>query len=87
MHLQKKEITKYYENLAKMYYYKNVEFYMSGNNPKTELKGEKNICFFIPFNNEIPRNKLVSILFPNINKMQILFDKYNQFMIPTKDKQ
>jgi hypothetical protein len=81
---EKKEIVKYYENLAKMYYYKNIEFIINDKNPYFEIKKMKNICFFIPFNNKIPRNKLVSILFPNVNRIQVLMDKFNQFMIPTK---
>jgi len=85
VHLEKKEITKYYENLSKIYYYKNVEFYMSDKNPRQELKDMKNICFFIPFNRYVPRSKLLSIFAPSLSKIQILFDKYNQFMIPTKD--
>ncbi len=85
VHLKEKDITKYYKELAKMYYYKNVEFVVSNNNPKDELKDSKNICFFVPFNSSIPRNKLLSIFIPDLNKVQILFDKYNQFMIPTKD--
>jgi len=84
VHLKEKEITKYYKELAKMYYYKNVEFIVSNGNPKTEIKDE-NICFFVPFNKEVPKNKFSSILFPDLNKIHILFDKYNQFMIPTKD--
>jgi hypothetical protein len=84
VHLKEKEITKYYKELAKMYYYKNVEFIVSNGNPKTEIKDE-NICFFVPFNQDVPKNKLYSILFPDLNKVHILFDRYNQFMIPTKD--
>jgi hypothetical protein len=81
---EKKEIVKYYENLAKMYYYKNVKFIVNDKNPYFEIKKMENICFFIPFNNTIPRNKLLSIIFPNVDKIQILMDKFNQFMIPTK---
>ena len=81
---EKKEIVKYYENLAKMYYYKNVEFIINDKNPYFELKKMENICFFVPFNNTIPRNKFLSIIFPNANRIQILMDKFNQFMIPTK---
>jgi len=81
---EKKEIVKYYENLAKMYYYKNVEFVINDKNPYFELKKMENICFFVPFNNTIPRNKFLSIIFPNANRIQILMDKFNQFMIPTK---
>lgn len=81
---EKKEIVKYYENLAKMYYYKNIEFIVNDKNPYFEIKNMENICFFIPFNNTIPRNKLLSIIFPNVNRIQILMDKFNQFMIPTK---
>ena len=81
---EKKEIVKYYENLAKMYYYKNVEFIINDKNPYFEFKKMKNICFFVPFNNKIPRNKFLSIIFPNANRIQILMDNFNQFMIPTK---
>ena len=84
--LQKKEITLYYENLAKMYYYKNVEFVLNAKNPYFEIKKMKNICFFIPFNSKIPKNKLLSFIVPNSDKIQILLDRYNQFMIPTKDE-
>ena len=83
--LEKKEITKYYENLAKMYYYKNVEFIVNDKNPLFEIKKMKNICFFVPFNKKIARNKLFSYIIPNTNKIHILLDDYNQFMIPTKD--
>ena len=83
--LEKKEITKYYENLAKMYYYKNVEFILNDKNPFFEIREMKNICFFVPFNKKIARNKLFSYIIPNMNKIEILLDKYNQFMIPTKD--
>jgi hypothetical protein len=82
--LEKKEIVKYYENLSKMYYYKNVEFIINDKNPYFELKKMKNICFFTPFDSKIPRNKLLSIILPNANRIQILMDNLNQFMIPTK---
>ena len=81
----KKETMKYYENLAKIYYYKNVEFIMNDKNPYFEIKDMKNGCFFIPFNKNIPRKKLSSILSPNTYKIQILMDKFNQIMIPTKE--
>ncbi len=68
---EKKEIVKYYENLAKIYYYKNVEFTINNKNPLFELKKLKNICFFVPFNNTIPKNKFLSIVFPNSKKIQI----------------
>ena len=45
----------------------------------------ENICFFVPFNSKIPRNKLSTIFMPDIEKIHILLDKFNQFMIPTKD--
>jgi len=83
--LTKKEVVKYYENLAKMYFYKNVEFIINDKNPYFEIKKLSNICFFIPFNSKIPKNKLLSLLSPDSNKVQILLNKYNQFMIPTKD--
>jgi hypothetical protein len=82
---EKKEIVEYYENLAKMYFYKNVEFIIDDKNPYFEIKKMKNICFFVPFNANIPRNKLLSFIMPNTDKIQLLLDKYNQFMIPTKD--
>ncbi len=84
--LTKKSIMKYYENLARMYYYQEkVEFIMSNDNPKRFVKEIKNICFFVPFNRNFPTSKLKAILLPDVQKVQILFDKYNQFMIPTKD--
>jgi len=82
---EKKEIVEYYENLAKMYYYKNVEFIIDDKNPYFEIKKMKNICFFVPFNSKIPKNKFLSFLSPNTTKIQMLLDDYNQFMIPTKD--
>jgi len=82
---EKKEIVKYYENLSKMYYYKNVEFIVNDKNPYFELKKLQNICFFVPFNNTIPKNKFLSIIFPSSRNIQILMDKFNQIMIPTKD--
>jgi len=83
--LEKKEIVSYYENLAKIYYYKNVEFIIDAKNPYFEIKNMKNICFFVPFNSKIPKNKFLSLIMPDNNKIQLLLDKYNQFMIPTKD--
>jgi hypothetical protein len=84
VNLDKKEMVKYYENLAKMYYYKNVKFIINNKNPYFEFKKLKNICFFTPFNNKIPRNKLLSIISPNLTRVQILMNDFNQFMIPTK---
>jgi len=83
--LEKKEITKYYEHLAQIYFYKNVEFIMNSKNLLFELKNMENLCFFVPFNSKIPRNKFLSYLFPDNKKIELLLDKYNQFMIPTKD--
>ena len=83
--LEKKEIVEYYENLAKMYYYKNVEFLVNAKNPYFEIKKMKNICFFVPFNSKIPKNKLFSIISPNHQRIYNLLNDYNQFMIPTKD--
>jgi len=83
---KKKDIVKYYENLSKMYYYKNVEFIIDNKNPYFEIKKNRGICFFVPFNKNIERKKfLATILAPKIAKIQTLFDEYNQFMIPTKD--
>ncbi len=81
----KKETMIYYENLAKIYYYKNVEFIMNDKNPYFEIKDMKNGCFFIPFNKNIPRKKLLSLISPNTYNIQILMDKFNQIMIPTKE--
>ena len=85
---EKKEIVKYYENLAKIYYYKNLEFIIDDKNPYFYFKTKKikNICFFVPFNSKIPKNnsKILTILFPNTKKIQFLMDEFNQFMIPTK---
>jgi len=83
--LEKKEITKYYEHLSQIYFYKNVEFIMNDKNLLFELKNMENLCFFIPFNSKIPRNKLLSLIMPDNRKIELLLDKYNQFMIPTKD--
>jgi len=83
--LEKKEVMKYYEQLAQTYFYKNVEFIMNSNNLLFELKNMKNLCFFIPFNSKIPRNKFMSYILPDNKKIELLLDKYNQFMIPTKD--
>jgi len=85
VNLKTKEITEYYKNLQKMYFYKNVEVIINSKNPYFELKNMENICFFVPFNSKIPRNKLSTIFMPNIEKIHILLDKFNQFMIPTKD--
>jgi len=82
---EKKEIVEYYENLAKMYYYKNVEFIVDDKNPYYEIKKMKNICFFVPFNSKIPRSKLSSIFMPDVEKIHLLLDEYNQFLIPVKD--
>ncbi|NPA55907.1 MAG: potassium transporter TrkA [Epsilonproteobacteria bacterium] len=82
--LTKKDITIYYENISKMYYYKNVEFIVKNSNPYFEIQKMHNVCFFMPFNNKIPKNKLLSYLLPNNTNIQLLLDKYNQFMIPTK---
>ena len=85
VNLKTKEITEYYKNLQKMYFYKNVEVIINSKNPYFELKNMENICFFVPFNSKIPRNKLSIIFMPDIEKIHILLDKFNQFMIPTKD--
>ena len=85
VNLKTKEITEYYKNLQKMYFYKNVEVVINSKNPYFELKKMKNICFFVPFNSKIPRNKLSTIFMPDIEKIHILLDEFNQFMIPTKD--
>jgi len=83
--LEKKEIMKYYEHLSQIYFYKNVEFIMNSKNLLFELKNMENLCFFVPFNSKIPRNKFLSYLFPDNKKIELLLDRYNQFMIPTKD--
>jgi len=84
--LDQKEIVKYYENLVKMYYYKNAEFVIKNDNPYFEIKQMKNVCFFVPFNKNIPKSKFLSYFLPNTAKVALLLDNFNQFMIPTKDK-
>ena len=85
INLEKKEVLKYYENLSKMYYYRNIDFIIDNKNPYFELNKLNNVCFFVPFNKNIPRNKLVAYLFPSLNRVQVLLDKFNQIMIPTKN--
>jgi hypothetical protein len=75
-------VVNYFKNLSQIYYYKNVTFLESKNNPITELKTLNASCMFIPFNKKLPKNKFKAILNPNIEYSYLFLDNLNQFFVP-----
>ena len=77
-----KETIDYFKNLSKIYYYKNVKFIKSENNPIKELQNLNSSCMFIPFNQNLPISKFKSMLNPSVEYSYLFLDNLNQFFIP-----
>lgn len=81
-----KEMTEHFYSLSKLFHNNLNIISDCSQNPIKRFKNESNILQFIPFNEKLSQNSIISLLSKDLNLMYHKLDKNYQIFIPTNNE-